>query len=214
MFKIFFASSVLLISSYVQAGLTNGGFESFPVVGYGFYSGSGDPTTGWATTAPDNTLEIWSDGFLGVPAYEGSYFAELNANYASTLYQEVNGLGDFNSINWHFAHRGRDGVDTMRLTITDLGADQVYGNGDDVTIVQQEYSAGNTAWVFNSGTIISIGNKTRFAFEAVSAVGGTTQGNLIDDCDFGLDVVIPSPGMLSLILIAGLCGVSGRKRKS
>lgn len=193
--------AALLVSFNTKADLVNGGFEQFQTGGYGFFSGS-SPTVNWATTAPDNTLEIWGNGFLGVPAYEGNSFAELNANYASTLYQDVNGLGDNNQINWKFAHRGRDGVDTMRLTITDLGWDQVYGGGNDTVLFQGDFSDGNAAWGLHVGTITSIGNLTRFAFEAVSAVGGSTQGNLIDDCGFGVNVIIPGPGVLALGSIA------------
>lgn len=197
------------LSSTSMADLVNGGFESYPVWGYGFYPGS-DPTTNWATTAPDNTLEIWENGFLGTPAYEGNYFAELNANYDSTLYQHVNGLGDFNNINWHFAHRGRYGTDVMQLSIVDLGADQTYGNGDDTILYQNVFSADNTAWQFHTGSIVSIGNLTRFAFTAVSATGGSTQGNFIDYCGFGVNA-IPSPGAISLLGVGSLI-ISKRRR--
>jgi hypothetical protein len=192
--------AALVITSSASANLVNGGFESFSTWGYDFFSGT-DPQSGWATTAPDNLIEVWGDGFLGVPAYEGSSFAELNANYASTLYQNVNGLGDSNQINWHFAHRGRYGIDTMRLTITDLGTDQIAGGGDDVVLLQQEFSADNTAWQVHYGSITSIGNLTTFAFEAVSAVGGNTQGNLIDYCGFGTSAV-PAPGCLALLAVS------------
>ena len=134
--KLLLFVSCLTFSISLNAQLVNGGFESFSSWGYDFFSGT-DLQSGWATTAPDNLIEVWGDGFLGVPAYEGSSFAELNANYASTLYQNVNGLGDSNQINWHFAHRGRYGIDTMRLTITDLGTDQIAGGGDDVVLLQQ-----------------------------------------------------------------------------
>jgi hypothetical protein len=51
----------------------------------------------------------------------------------------------------------------------------------------------------------------RFAFEAVSAVGGNTQGNLIDWCDFGVGVV-PTPGAISLLAIgAFICGLRRRR---
>lgn len=180
-----------------SAGLVNGGFESFPVWGYDFYSGT-IPEDGWATTAPDNLIEVWGNGFLGVPAYEGNTFAELNANYASTLYQHVSNVPANGSVNWHFAHRGRDGVDTMNLTITDLGADQSWGGGDDTVLFTQNFSAGNTDWVFNFGSVTTLGNTTRFAFEAVNAVGGNTQGNLIDFCDFDINAV-PAPGAIALV---------------
>lgn len=198
------------LASTASADLVNGGFEDYQVYGYDLLPDS-SPTSGWATTAPDHLLEIWENGFLGVSAYEGNSFAELNANYASTLYQDVNGLGDFNSINWHFAHRGRYGVDTMRLTITDLGWDQAYGGNNDTVLFTQEFSANNDQWQFHFGTITSIGNLTRFAFEAVDAVGGSTQGNLIDFCGFGSNA-IPAPGALGLLGLSMLAGV--RRRRS
>ena len=197
------------IAGVANADLVNGGFESYSPWGYGFYSGS-DPTVNWATTAPDNLLEIWQNGFMGVAAYEGNSFAELNANYASTLYQNVNGLGDYNSVNWHFAHRGRYGTDVIRLTITDLGADQTYGGGDDTVLYTNTFSADETAWQFHTGTVTSIGNLTQFAFEAVSAVGGSTQGNFIDFCGFGVNA-IPAPGTFGLLGMSML--VAGKRRR-
>jgi hypothetical protein len=148
---------------------------------------------------------------MGVPAYHGVNFAELNANYASTLYQDVNGLGDFQSINWKFAHRGRCGADTMQLTITDLGWDQTYGGGNDTILYQGIFTDDETAWVLHTGTITSIGNLTRFAFESISAVGGNTQGNFIDGCEFGTNVVIPGPGSISIIGI-GILFIKNRRR--
>jgi len=147
---------------------------------------------------------------LGVPAYEGSSFAELNANYDSTLYQHVNGLGDNNTINWHFAHRGRYGVAVMKLSIIDLGADQLFGGGDDTLIYENNFTADETAWQFHTGSIVSIGNLTRFAFEAVTATGGSTQGNFIDYCGFGINA-IPAPGAVSILLASGLIMYSRRR---
>ena len=207
--KIYYVSACLLVCSSANADLVNGGFEDFQTFGYDFFSGS-TPTLNWATTAPDNNLEIWQDGFLGVPAYEGSSFAELNANYDSTLYQHVNGLGDNNIINWHFAHRGRYGVDVMKLSIIDLGADQLFGGGDDTLIYENNFTADETSWQFHTGSIVSIGNLTRFAFEAVTATGGTTQGNFIDYCGFGINA-IPAPGAVSILLASGLIMYSRRR---
>jgi hypothetical protein len=194
-------SLVLSLSSLASGDLLDGSFESNDVYyGYGFLQGGVD--TPWKTTAPDNLIEIWGE-YMPTPAYEGTRHAELNANYASTLYQDVNGLGDNNSINWHFAHRGRYGTDVMKLTITDLGADQLLGGGDDTTIFTQNFAADDAAWQVHYGTITSIGNLTRFSFEAVSAVGGNTQGNFIDWCGFGPGVVIPCAGPVFLLGLAG-----------
>lgn len=200
----------LFLSARVEGDLLDGGFESFDIPGYGFYQGGID--TAWLTTAPDNLIEGWSSGFLGVSAYDGGYFAELNANYSSTLYQDVSGLGTGQSINWRFAHRGRDGIDTMRFTITDLGADNNLGGGDDTIIYTGDFSDGNSDWGIYGGTVTSSGNLTRFAFEALSAVGGSTQGNFIDYCGFGAGVAIPAPGAASLLLIAGAIFGYGRRR--
>jgi len=200
---------VLALTAPVSADLINGGFEEYPAFGYSYFSG-GSPYSGWATTAIDNTLEIWSTGTEGVFAYEGNAFAELNAFVPSTLYQIVGGLPTSTSVNWHFAHRGRYGTDVMKLTITDLGADQQWGGGDDTTLFTQNFAADDMAWQVRYGTITSIGNNTRFAFEAVSAVGGSTQGNFIDWCGFGQNVVIPTPGAIALIGIAGFITVRRR----
>jgi len=200
-------ASLLFVTS-ASADLVDGSFEGNDVYyGYGFIQGGID--SAWKTTAPDNLIEIWGE-YMPTPAYEGTRHAELNANYASTLYQDVNGLGDNNQINWHFAHRGRYGTDVMKLTITDLGADQQWGGGDDTTLFTQNFAADDMAWQVRYGTITSIGNNTRFAFEAVSAVGGSTQGNFIDWCGFGQNVVIPTPGAIALIGIAGFITVRRR----
>ena len=58
----------------------------------------------------------------------------------------------------------------------------------------------NTAWIQHFGSVVVIGNKTRFAFEAVDAAGGATQGNFIDGCGFGVNA-IPAPGATVLLEI-------------
>jgi hypothetical protein len=200
-------ASALSVSA--AAGLVDGSFENNDIYyGWGFVQGGIDTT--WLTTAPDNLIEIWGE-YMEVPAYEGTRCAELNANYASTLYQSVAPVSAGSAVNWHFAHHGRYGTDTMRLTITDLGGDQVWGGGDDTTVYTNEFSADNTAWVVNYGSVSSLGNSMRFAFEAVSAVGGNTQGNLIDWCDFGVGVV-PAPGAISLLAIGTIIGGTRRRR--
>jgi hypothetical protein len=203
-------ATTLLFTAPVSAGLINGGFESYPAQSYSFFQGT-DPYSGWATTANDNTLEIWSSWTEGVPAYEGNCFAELNAYEPSTLYQIVSGLPAATNVNWHFAHRGRWGTDTMRLTITDLGANGTWdgGVGDDTTLFTDLFSADDTAWQVHYGSVAALGNDTRFAFEAVSAAGGPTIGNLIDFCGFGTSVV-PAPGAMVLLGFGVLFGVRRR----
>lgn len=207
--QILSAIGASAISASTLGGLVDGGFEGNDIYyGWGFIQGGID--TSWLTTAPDNLIEIWGE-YMEVPAYEGTRCAELNANYASTLYQTVAPISVGSAVNWHFAHHGRYGTDTMRLTITDLGGDQAWGGGDDTTVYTNEFSADNTAWAVNYGSVTALGNSMRFAFEAVSAVGGNTQGNLIDWCDFGVGVV-PAPGAISLLAIGAFIGGRSRRR--
>lgn len=135
--------------------------------------------TGWFTTATDNMIEIWGQPNLGVPAYDGNQFAELNANQASTLYQDIDTstLQGF-TLTYGFAHRGRDGTDTMSLRI---------GSTTSQTSVRS-VSTGNTAWVYYTGTYtVPVGQTTtRFAFRSDStANGNNTVGNFLDAITFG-----------------------------
>lgn len=69
--------------------LVNGGFEqpTAPAGSWGLFTEAQVP--GWSTTDSRGQIELWSSGFMGVPAPAGTQFAELNANSASRLYQDV-----------------------------------------------------------------------------------------------------------------------------
>ncbi len=70
--------------------------------------------SGWKTDATDHQIEIWSSGYNGVPAYEGNQFAEINANQVAALFQTFDATAG-STITLDFAHRGREGVDTMQV---------------------------------------------------------------------------------------------------
>jgi WD40 repeat protein/serine/threonine protein kinase len=150
---------------------------------------------GWKTS--DRAFEIWSTGFLGVTAYDGDQFVELNAYEDGVLYKESTGIERDAVLEFSFAHRGRNGDDTLKLTIIDLGADNAVGGGDDLELFAKEYTTGKDAWaVYNSRTepeIKAIGNKVRFAYTAIRATGGkgpeNTEGNFLDSAEFGVGVV-------------------------
>ena len=151
---------------------------------------------GWKTT--DKEFEIWSTGFLGFEAHEGTQFVELNAWIDGTLYQDSTGIQPGAVLEFTFAHRGRNGDDAMKLTITDLGADNSLGGGDDTVLFTKEYTTGKDAWAVYDSTneqkIKALGNTVRFAYGAVSAAGGNLgQGNLLDAADFGVGVVSEAP---------------------
>jgi hypothetical protein len=150
---------------------------------------------GWKTS--DRAFEIWSTGFLGVAAYDGDQFVELNAYEDGVLYKESMGIERDAVLEFSFAHRGRNGNDTLKLTITDLGADNAVGGGDDQELFAKQYTTGKDAWaVYNSTTdpaIKAIGNKVRFAYTAIRATGGKgpdkTEGNFLDAAELGVGVV-------------------------
>lgn len=192
----------LLLASGAQAGLLNGGFElpTYPPNTVNF------PTSvpGWTTSAGDSVIEIWTTAFNGVSAYQGNQFAELNANQVSTLSQNASGIAAGSVVGWQFAHRGRAGVDVMRFDLTDLGADNVVGGGNDTLLYSLLVSDDNSAWGFYSGSgIVALGNTVQFSFVSVSAAGGATVGNFLDAADFGVGVgQVPEPGTLALAGLA------------
>jgi CshA-type fibril repeat protein len=171
------------ITNPTPAGnFTNGGFEA-PVIPTTTFQLVNETTVpGWETDATDNLIEIWKSGFNGVAAYEGAQFAEINANQNAALFQNFTPSAGSN-VSISFAHRGRLGVDVMRVVATDLGADGVVGGGDDTILLNKLFSDGNTAWgvyteqLTNSAT----GNVIRFEYRAVSTASGSASvGNFVD----------------------------------
>ena len=156
--------------------LTNGGFES-PNAGATYVQVADATVPGWSTTASDGLIELWHTGFNGVPAGVGTQFAELNATQPSTLYQDV-ATTPGETIEWSLLHRGRGGVDVMRVIIGPP-AGPLVAQGADI-------SDGTTAWgrTTRRYTVPSGQTTTRFGFMAVSAVGGASIGNFLDDITF------------------------------
>jgi hypothetical protein len=147
---------------------------------------------GWKTT--DKEFEIWSTGFEGVAAHEGTQFVELNAWVDGTLYQDSTGIQAGSVLEFTFAHRGRSGKDAMKLTITDFGADNSLDGGDDTVLFTSEYATGKDAWAVYDSTkekqLKALGNTLRFAYGAVSSsTGEIGAGNFLDAANFGIGVV-------------------------
>lgn len=214
-------STLVAIGGFAAAGashasLINGGFEEAtgtPRVNDAnwalFHENS---VAGWETTATDNQIEIWGNNFDSlsggpVPAYEGRQFAEINATQFATLYQDVFDIAAGSVVGFEFAHRGRSGVDTMRMMITDLGLDNLLG-GDDSVLFSRDYATGNTAWAVyytsaGESPIVALGNATRFSYQAISTANGSNSvGNFIDAADFGVGVqAVPEPASVALIAL-------------
>lgn len=220
------AGFALSLASSAHAGLINGSFES-PYIADGHW-GLFTNVPGWHTTSSDGNIELWGNGFSSasggpVYAYDGRQFAEINATQFATLYQDVTGISAGSLVGFQFAHRGRSGVDTMRLTITDLGANDAVGGGDDTVLFRDDYSDGNTAWGFYTSVsevpISALGHTIRFSYQALTTAGGdSTVGNFIDAADFGTGVGIPAqnvpePAPLALMSLAlAALGLSLRKK--
>lgn len=114
------------VQNQYYASLQNGSFEdvSTQAINYGQH-GSFLPegTTGlsWKTTGDDHQLEVVyapnakSAYGLNVAA-DGNQFAELNAEAAGALYQDVMSTPD-TTLYWKLYHRARQGTDTMYLVI-------------------------------------------------------------------------------------------------
>ena len=175
------------------SALGNGGFESpgVPADSYAILPAS--LVAPWSTT--DVGIEVWGDGFLGVPAYEGSNFAELNANIAGTLYQDVVSTPG-STMTWTLQHRGRDGTDVMQVLIGDaLTADVSSDLGWNA--ISGDISDGPAEWGAESDTYVVPPGQTctRFAFRAVSSgVGIASYGNLLDGIGFVVTIpAVPTP---------------------
>ena len=92
-----------------QRTFINGGFEANDPQGPGAPNWQIFPDSQVLEWTDDTgEIELWDDGFLGVPAYEGKVFAEMNANRLGTLFQNVC-LINGETVQWSFAHRARTG---------------------------------------------------------------------------------------------------------
>jgi uncharacterized repeat protein (TIGR01451 family) len=156
-------------------------------------------------TSPGPILELWqtprdnsSGGTVNAP--EGNQIAELNAVVASRIYQNVC-LINGEQVNWRFSHRGR-GSNTVR----DVAEMKVGASGTvvrvgttnsgafDTPVVTQGTAnapaniAGNTSWVRYTGAFTYTGatGVSNIGFEAISAQGGASNGNLLDDIQIAM----------------------------
>jgi gliding motility-associated-like protein len=154
--------------------LENADFENPKILdSWGFVDENKIP--GWKTTAPDNLIEVWQSKLLGVPAYSGNQFIEINASFAASVYNDATTVPG-STITFGFAHRGRQGTDVIELKIGPIGGPY---------ISKGLFSTNNIVWNFYTiKYTVPVGqSKTRFIFEAVSSVGGQTIGNFLDNID-------------------------------
>jgi hypothetical protein len=157
---------------------------------------------------PGPLIEIWTTGFqAGVPARSGTQFAELNAEAAARIFQNVC-LASGEPIGWRFSHRGRNSATVKDIAEFRIGSTagtnkvvraatendggtnspiDCYGKpGTPSGDVQDNSCASALAsngWRDYSGSFTWQGatGVQAIGFEAISAAGGATIGNFIDD---------------------------------
>ncbi len=173
--------------------LGDGGFET-PVVTantYTLFPAASVPP--WQTTDGLGEIEIWGDGFLGVPAGAGNAFAELNANTAGTLYQDVVSTPG-STMSWTLLHRGRGGDDVMQVLIGDANVADV-NSATGWNFISPDLTDGVAAWgAHGADYVVPAGQTcTRFAFRTVSTGSGSPSvGNFLDAVSFSVTIP-PTP---------------------
>jgi hypothetical protein len=169
--------------------LRNGGFETPGTDPDTFQLYDASLVPPWQTTDVAGQIEIWGDTFNGVPAAEGGSFAELNANSAGTLYQDVITTPG-QTMHWSLVHRARAGTDVMQVLIGDANsADPNSATGWDFT--SPDLSDDTTAWGTHSGDYVVPAGQTctRFGFRAVSSgAGDDSFGNFLDAVGFSIPI--------------------------
>jgi hypothetical protein len=172
--------------------LQNGGFEvpAVPAGTFAFFDAIDVPP--WQTTDTAGKIEIWGDGFQGVPAAEGVGFAEINANSTGTLYQDVVSVPGA-TMTWMLQHRGRGGDDVMRVLIGDATtADVTSDTGWDY--FSPDLTDGVSAWGSHTDQYVVPAGQTctRFGFRAISTGSGNDSvGNFLDDVSFSISIPPP-----------------------
>ena len=152
----------------------NGGFES-PVVPTGTFTFSLS-VPGWTNTDPSG-IELWPNGYTGVPSHTAVQFAELNGSGAYLHTQTSNAVQPRAQLDIYFAHRARVGTDTASLSITDNGGGSTaFGS----------FSSTTSGWMERSVThvVSATGTVAQLAFQPVSVGSGQPNvGNFLDSIE-------------------------------
>ena len=127
---------------------------------------------GWETSSEAQVIELWMDGHRGVPAPQGTQFAELDANTPDTIWQDVE-LPPGQLMYWSFLHRGRNGLEEVELM---LGPPRA-------TVSQGVFESPTDAWYPYSGLYRTGADETVTRFALVS-LSGAAEGNLVDSIVF------------------------------
>jgi hypothetical protein len=152
-----------------SGALTVDGTNCTASLTYNFYPE--DCIPGWDTTHSSNIIEIWASGYRGVPAYEGSHFAEINAQSSApqSLYQTFT-ASNGTDYQIQFTHRGRIGyLNTLRVGLS--------GTTSGLVFFPDEYTGSTTVWTLNAINFTATEVNYNLVFSATSGQDG---GNFLD----------------------------------
>lgn len=163
-------------AAMAQRVIVNPSFESNDPQGPGganyqvYANGS---VVGWNSASGE--IELWDTNFQGVPAYDGSVFAEMNANVPGALYQNICMVSG-ETIGWTFAHRARSGgpaTQTARFQIAN-------SSGTQLQLLATQASTINNVWNVNTGSTTYSGASGVQRVQFITTDAGS-YGNLLDD---------------------------------
>lgn len=158
---------------------------------------------GWRTTAKTTTynntpyrgIEIWNDTRSGGPiskAQDGVYYAELNAHFRSTLYQNIC-LQTDDTFDWSLQHRGRNNSnETMQFVIADKIEDRFLSGStaeeipvnnakkisEVLTAVLNQWTEHKSVVPVKAADYISAAKVVAFGLQATN---GSNEGNFLDN---------------------------------
>ncbi|MDO9367110.1 MAG: hypothetical protein Q7T68_00925 [Sphingopyxis sp.] len=179
------ASLVAAPVAVAQRVIVNPSFESNDPQGpgaanYEIYSNGS--VVGWDSASGE--IELWDTNFNGVPAYDGSVFAEMNANVPGALYQNicmVNG----EAIGWTFAHRARAGGPTTQTARFQIAN----SSGTQLQALASQSSTINNVWNVNTGSTTYSGPSGVQRVQFITTDPGSF-GNFLDDIRITLNPFI------------------------
>ena len=163
----------------------NGSFENFtsnvkPPTSVRQYSPIDIPF--WETT--NKTITIWKNGYLGVPSYNGDYFAEVNTQSKTNqqLYQEFNAVVG-QKYNLTFAHRGRLGYSNlMKVGLS--------GQTSGLQLFPQTFIGQVNSWTLYQEDFFATDPQMVVVFAAANS---DPFGNFLDDVNIRCNTVTPTP---------------------
>lgn len=123
---------------------------------------------GWRTTSEAQVIEVWSNGYLDVPAAEGTQYIELDAQTADTLYQDIV-LPPGELVYWSVLHRGRLGDESIEILL----------GPPESPVSRGLFESSNLEWQEHSG-IYQVGTDEMVTRFSLASRTGTNEGNLVD----------------------------------